>query len=301
MSVQMRQAAVEDFGAIAALAGALNMNPTTQCIHSGDGAEAIQKQMEIWHKSGELAYMVAENENGRFGQLSADSFLAVLGGEFDAELGRCWLWGPHSTIDDWEPVAAELFAKFQQILPESITIYDCYLNEENQRSLDFYRRLGFQPRLKAHVYVAPRPEVVLPVVDAGVGITAVTAPAMANLHDVTFPNTYISGQGIWEKVDEQHQIFLEIRDGEVLGYIFAVIDDGDDNLGYIEYVGVAEQARGQGIGEKLLRTSLFWLFAEKGVREVGLNVVDTNANARGLYEKVGFRLKYTGIDLRLSK
>lgn len=85
----------------------------------------------------------------------------------------------------------------------------------------------------------------------------------------------------------------------MLGYIYAVVDDADENLGYIEYVGVAEQARGQGIGGKLLRTALIWLFSEKDVREVGLNVDDTNTNARGLYEKVGFRLKYSGVNLRL--
>jgi ribosomal protein S18 acetylase RimI-like enzyme len=294
--MRIRQATVEDFGVIAALAAKLNADPTTQCIHSGEGTEAIAKQMEIWHKSGELAYVVAEDESKQ----SAERFLATMGGEFDAELGRCWLWGPHNTLAEWEPVAAELFAAFRQILPESITTYDCYLNEQNQRALDFYRSLGFQTRLQAHVYVAPRPKEVQPVVDGCEGITAVTTPGLVALHNEVFPDTYISGQGIWEKVDEQHQVFVEIREGEVLGYIYAVLDDGDENLGYIEYVGVAEQARGQGIGEKLLRTALAWLFMEKGVREVGLNVDDTNTNARGLYEKVGFYLKYSGIDLRLK-
>lgn len=296
MSIQMRQATGEDFGEIAALVAGLNANPATQCVHSGDDAEAIQKQMEIWHTAGELAYVVAEGDS----QLHERRFLTVFGGEYDEEMGRCWLWGPHSTLADWEAIAAELFAKLQQVLPETITIYDCYLNEENQRGLEFYRSLGFALRVQAHVYVASRPDQVVSVVDAGMGITAVSAPGMITLHDTIFPETYISGENILKKVDDHHRVFIEVKEDEVFGYIYAIVDDADENLGYIEFVGVAKQARGQGIGGKLLRTALSWLFVEKDVREVGLNVDDTNTNARGLYEKVGFRLKYSGVNLRLT-
>jgi len=292
MSMQIRQAEVEDFVAIAALIAQLNVAPTCQCIHSGDEVEAIQNQMELWDTAGEFVYVVAEDENGRL--------LATMGGEFDEEMGRCWLWGPHFTIDNWEPATAELFASLQQALPEAITIYDCYLNEENQRGLDFYRSLGLVFRGQAHVYVATRPNRVEPVVNGSERITAVATPGMIALHDTIFPETYISGKNIMKKVDEQHQIYIELESDEVLGYIYAVVDDADENLGYIEFLGVTEQAREQGVGGKLLRTALAWLFSEKGVREVGLNVDDTNINARGLYEKVGFRLKYSGVNLRLT-
>ena len=63
MYMQMRQAEVNDFGAIAALIEKLNVDPVTQCIHSGDEAVSIQKQMAIWHEAGELAYVVAEAGN----------------------------------------------------------------------------------------------------------------------------------------------------------------------------------------------------------------------------------------------
>jgi ribosomal protein S18 acetylase RimI-like enzyme len=300
MSVKIREATGNDFEAIAVLAAKLNAEPVTQCIHSGEETEAIHRQMQIWHDSGELAYVVAEAENDAQDQLSTDRFIATIGGEFDEEMGRCWLWGPHSTQDNWEATAAQMFANLREVLPGTITIYDCYLNEQNQRGLDFYRGLGFEPRLQAHVYVAPRPEAVLPLVEAGELLTAVSVPSMASLHDTLFPNTYISGEKIWANVDEQHQVFVETRGEEVVGYIYAVVDDADETLGYIEYVGVAEKARGQGLGGKLLRTALFWLFVEKNVREVGLNVDDTNTNARGLYEKVGFQLKYSGVNLRLT-
>ncbi len=298
--MKIRQASVGDYCDIAQLVAKLNVDPASQCIHSGEGAEAIQKQMEIGHEAGEFAYVVAETENGRFDKLSG-RLPAAIGGEFDEEAGRCWLWGPHSSLDDWEPITAELFATLQQVLPETITIYDCYLNEENERGLDFYRSVGFSFRGQAHVYVALRPEQILPGADEVARVTAVTAPGMITLHNAIFPETFIPGKSIYEKVDETHQVFVQVSDGQVVGYIYAVVDDADKSQGYIEFVGVAEQARGHGIGGKLLRAALAWLFAEEGVQEVGLNVDDTNTNARGLYEKVGFSLKYSGVNLRFER
>ena len=70
----------------------MNIDPVTQCIHSGDEAVSIQKQMAIWHEAGELAYVVDEAGNSDLGG-SGIRFLSTIGGEFDEEAGRCWLWG----------------------------------------------------------------------------------------------------------------------------------------------------------------------------------------------------------------
>jgi hypothetical protein len=41
-----------------------------------------------------------------------------------------------------------------------------------------------------------------------------------------------------------------------------------------------------------------WLFSVKSVAQVGLTVSDDQVNARSLYEKVGFAIKYTGLSAR---
>ena len=49
-----------------------------------------------------------------------------------------------------------------------------------------------------------------------------------------------------------------------------------------------------------MTTALDWFFDEREMPQVGLTVSDENINARGLYERVGFRLKYTGVNHRLE-
>ncbi|MGL5406438.1 MAG: GNAT family N-acetyltransferase [Propionibacteriaceae bacterium] len=71
---------------------------------------------------------------------------------------------------------------------------------------------------------------------------------IANLHGKIFPGAYLS-------VDEMFaQDRILLVDGRGLGYIAAVIQA--DGVGYIDYLGVAESARRQGIGRSLLRAAL---------------------------------------------
>jgi ribosomal protein S18 acetylase RimI-like enzyme len=46
---------------------------------------------------------------------------------------------------------------------------------------------------------------------------------------------------------------------------------------------------------------LKWWFEEKGVSEVGLTVSDEDTAARALYESVGFGLRTTGVNLRMTR
>jgi len=56
----------------------------------------------------------------------------------------------------------------------------------------------------------------------------------------------------------------------------------------IEVIAVDEQARGGGVGTRLLRTAIE-AARDTGMRAVTLEVVDTNEPARALYERLGFR------------
>lgn len=58
--------------------------------------------------------------------------------------------------------------------------------------------------------------------------------------------------------------------------------------GFVKDIAVAADARGQGIGEALLRTALL-AFKERGLSEVALKVHADNMAARRLYARLGFR------------
>jgi ribosomal protein S18 acetylase RimI-like enzyme len=117
------------------------------------------------------------------------------------------------------------------------------------------------------------------------------------LHDLVFPRTWATGQRIWDKLDDDHRVFVYPHGDELQGYVYAVIEEDTGN-GSVELIGVQERARGKGIGRQLLQAALHWLFEVKKVPQTLLVVNDNLTNARGLYESVGFRLKYTGVHTR---
>jgi GNAT superfamily N-acetyltransferase len=61
---------------------------------------------------------------------------------------------------------------------------------------------------------------------------------------------------------------------------------------YIDILAVAPAMRGQGIGTLLLE-AVFQAARDRGFRSVSLEVVDTNPDARRLYERVGFVAQHT--------
>lgn len=89
---------------------------------------------------------------------------------------------------------------------------------------------------------------------------------------------------------------MALQDSQLVGAFGCEFDESSE--GYIEFLGVRSDLRGQGLGNRLLLTALDWLFWAKNVSEVGLTVADDQTNARSLYEKAGFGTKYTGLSAR---
>jgi ribosomal protein S18 acetylase RimI-like enzyme len=107
----------------------------------------------------------------------------------------------------------------------------------------------------------------------------------------TLPNVaaYLAG---WRRPGDFG--FVAEQDGTVIGAAWGrqfSADDrkiafADDRTPWIS-IGVRPAARGQGIGEKLLRA----LIAEAGLRRLGLCLSVRNENpARRIYERLGFRV-----------
>ena len=72
-----------------------------------------------------------------------ENLVGAMGCEYDEELHRGWLHGPHAKIDDWDSLAEDLFVRVVEALPPSVTILDAYPNTANTRAVDFYGRHGF--------------------------------------------------------------------------------------------------------------------------------------------------------------
>ncbi len=71
----------------------------------------------------------------------------------------------------------------------------------------------------------------------------------------------------------------------LLGYI--IVSIGFNNKGKIELIGVSENYRGKGIGEKLINLSVKW-FIDKKVEEISVVTQGSNISAMRLYSKTKF-------------
>ncbi len=282
--MDIRQVKREEFGQVAQLIAQFNANPETQCIHSGEGVKAIQKQMEIWDDGGEIVF-VAGWQKGEV--------VAVFGSEYDVEDGKGWLWGPFAADGG---TAVSLYNHLLTVLPQEIKTLQSYLNVANRTGDAFYRQLGYDNPRVAHVYVALRPVEIHQPAQFAVEMKPNQAEAMGALHDATFPKTYYSGSDIAAKVGEMDKLFVVAEEDDLLGYIYAKMDEAAEE-GYVEFLGVAESARGRGLGRMLLQTAVHWLFSSFPVPQIALNVDDSNDNARSLYASAGFHLHFTGVAL----
>jgi GNAT superfamily N-acetyltransferase len=70
------------------------------------------------------------------------------------------------------------------------------------------------------------------------------------------------------------------------------------SMGEIQFLGVREEHRRQGVGRRLLLAAIDWLLDQAGVSWICLNVGEELVHARSLYESVGFGLRFTGVGLQ---
>lgn len=83
-------------------------------------------------------------------------------------------------------------------------------------------------------------------------------------------------------------VFVAEQDGRACGYMTCHLQEG--GLGQIGLVGVAESARGRGLGRQLMRAALRW-FDDHGCRNARVVTQGRNAAALRLYQGCGFRLE----------
>lgn len=291
-NIAVRPAHKADFEIISKFITDQNKNPETHCIQSdtGNDYQSIQNEITRLDLDSGICFMVAFQDN---------QLIGTLGCELDEELGRGWARGPFviADTDNWENVATSLLQGLQNTLPSAIHWLDSFLNIANERGNNFYLTHGFTKLRLVHVYVATTLENPPGLSSTCESLLPHQAQNFISLHESIFPQTYATGQRILDKLGDHHQVFVCTQESEILGYLYAAIEE-DSGDGSVEFVGVREEARGKGIGRQLLQTALHWLFEVKKVSQATLVVNDNLTNARSLYESVGFKLKYTGVHTR---
>lgn len=296
MNIEIRTSDERDFPDIAGLIMAADQSPETQCIHSGaaEGVQNLVDEITKYSQDGELVYVIAMDEG---------LLVGCFGCEFQKTGRRGWLRGPIGVFQP-ESTFKRMFRLLMETIPKNVHQLDSFLNEQNIIGRTFYEKMGFQLMGHWHVYLARHSEPVeIQVIDPQYNVKPIgetLVDRFCDLHDHIFPDTSYSGGEILSLLDDDHRVWVAVLDQVVVGYVYAVIEPWADE-GYVEYVAVHENFRGYGIGGCLLSNALHWFFNEREMMQGSLTVSDKNSNARSLYERVGFVLKYTGVNHQLVR
>jgi len=88
-----------------------------------------------------------------------------------------------------------------------------------------------------------------------------------------------------------HGVFVaESAPGERLGFVHAHLDQSaftGEMVGYVSVVVVTPEARGRGVGRRLMQTAEEWA-RHQGCRLLTLEVFASNAHARAVYQRLGY-------------
>lgn len=96
-----------------------------------------------------------------------------------------------------------------------------------------------------------------------------------------------------ELANDDAVVFVAERNGKIVGYVYAGIEplswkELRDRAGFVHDVLVDDDARGSGIGARLIETAAEWLVT-RGVPRVMLWTAESNTKAHRLFASLGFR------------
>ena len=244
-------------------------------LTASDIAASIAEWDEDWTQQIFLAY-------------DGDQLIGFIGVDLSTETAKAWIYGPLVDHANWHTCADQLYEAIQaQGILQAVKTQELLGDAHNKRLADFAGRHGFNTRFGAASLRLLRNQMsALPQLEPALPLSYDQHDAFAALHNTVFPDTYYSGAELLEQLDDQNQAFVVAEDGALQGYIFARVDNGSD--GYIDFLGVREDARGRSIGARLIVTASRWLMTFPEVHETALTVNSDNAAAIRLYQRLGF-------------
>jgi ribosomal protein S18 acetylase RimI-like enzyme len=215
--------------------------------------------------------------------------IGVLGAEADPEIGRAWLFGPLIEHTDWQAIADRLYETLKPAIPAGIHEHELFCDMRNLKVQEFAARHGFPLRSENAILVLEKSDFVIPEISdqPATKYSDLFFEQFNELHSSLFPNTYYNARQIIEKQNEKTRLFIATNADILQGYVFCKAES-ETGQGYLDFIGVAQQFQGQGIGKCLMATALGWMFSVPGIEKVAETVNTNNITALRLYNQFGF-------------
>lgn len=270
----------EDVGKVAKFISQLNTSEESHIGYCGKDKDEIAKYMinDISDVKCIDSFVVAYEGN---------KLVGVLGFDADLEDRSAEIWGPFIVPTKWD-VVFDMWKEMTDLLPEEIDSLELFPNLKNIRVCELAKKLSFTKNSDETILVFHRNdshELKSVSMDE---LTSEYYLDMKQLHDKAFPGAYYSGQKIINRLNEHRKVFIITNKDIFCGYIYGEAEPefGESS---IEFFAVEKSERGNGIGGKLLKGALKWLFTFDDIESVRLCVNSTNASAMNLYKNVGFQ------------
>jgi ribosomal protein S18 acetylase RimI-like enzyme len=238
----------------------------------------------------------------------ADHVRGVLSVDVNAALGRAWWYGPYVDIPPEHPAADRIWGRTADALyAAALTLpalrgiedTELYGHVEHGRLAAFAQRQGFPPGEYSSVLALDGVDLVrmigdVPNGDSTLTVTELTTPpsdsvlsaALIRLHERSFPNTYLSAAALLAG-DTDRCVVVATDAGRLVGYAVGSIQPEDY---FVDFVAVATDSRGRGIGGALITTLVQRLAGRHGARRSAFAcVAGGNAPSRRMLHKAGFR------------
>lgn len=234
----------------------------------------------------------------------------AIGAEVDPSLSRAWLRGPVCS----EAVAADpalrdalfdaLIAALPAALPH-IRRFDAFPHVDEAPLRAAWRRAGFRDELQHHVLSLARSACTPAAAPAARPASAADAVVAGALHEALFPASYLRSADLMAATathvsGNPRRLFVAAHAGVVRGYAYVQQPPAGDEA-YVDYLGVAPEARGHGLGRALLAAAVHWALVERALPRISLTVRQDRSPALGLYFGAGFVELAAGAHLVLER
>lgn len=276
LSAALRGARTDELGLISEFTARLQERPEARIPYFDESSDEIAAEIASWGSDWSRRCLVAERDTRVVG---------FVGVEVDLELGRAWIYGPFAEDAEWDDLADPLLR--EAIALAGVEDLELLGDDAHVRLAALADRHGF-PRgrrsfgleIGRHA-VEQLPHIPVPRLEPR------QQTAFATLHEALFPRTYYAGIQLAEQHEHGEAIVLVLaEDGDVVGY--AVGRGKEGGPGYIDFLGVAEHARGRGLGRELTTAVCNALLEDERRSKVALTVYEDNVAALALYDRLGF-------------
>jgi ribosomal protein S18 acetylase RimI-like enzyme len=281
--------ATPDLDDVVAFIADQQARPERRCTYVGTRPEGIRAELDALDPPwAETLRVVADAR----GNLRGATVV-----EWEEGAGRAWILGPWVAGDAaaWDELAPGLLDAALSQLPPTVTRCEVCSDVANELLADLAAEVRWVPSAVNHAYVVEEATVAgwpdepptMPLRDAVPDDLAAIRP----LHDAEFPGTYASAEQLVGGQADGSRVVLVVPGPEGAGLAgYAAGQVQPDGEGYIDYVVVHPDARRTGVGRRLVTAITRELLAASTTGRVNLTVQDHRADARRLYEQLGFRL-----------